>query len=130
MTPQESIVALCICREPNCQIPYGLCHCRCGSETTIAKSNNIPRGIIKGLPRKFKKGHFSKIVPIIEEAVPFKIDGVYCRLIPLDKGLYTIVWESDYLWLMQWPWYASGAKPRGLFTLQETLASQKENIQS
>ena len=37
---------------------------------------------------------------------PFKIDGVYCRLIPLTQGQYTIVDASDYGWLMQWPWYA------------------------
>ena len=38
--------------------------------------------------------------------MPFKIDGVYCRLIPLTKSRYAIVWESDYEWLMRWKWYA------------------------
>jgi hypothetical protein len=41
-----------------------------------------------------------------DNAFPFKIDGVYCKLIPLTKGQYTIVWESDYVWLMKWKWYA------------------------
>lgn len=41
-----------------------------------------------------------------DDAQPFKLDGVYCKLIPLNKGLYAIVWESDYEWLMQWKWYA------------------------
>jgi hypothetical protein len=41
-----------------------------------------------------------------DKAAPFKIDGVYCKLIPLTKGQYAIVWESDYEWLMFWNWCA------------------------
>jgi hypothetical protein len=41
-----------------------------------------------------------------DDAEPFKLEGVYCKLIPLNKGLYSIVWASDYEWLMQWKWYA------------------------
>lgn len=36
----------------------------------------------------------------------FKIEGVYCRLIPLTRDLYTIIWESDYDWLMFFLWIA------------------------
>jgi len=36
----------------------------------------------------------------------FKIDGVYCRLIPLTKGMYSIVSEADFDWLNQWKWTA------------------------
>lgn len=50
------------------------------------------------------------IIPVIEDASPFKVQGVYCRLIPLSKGLHAIVNESDYRWLMQWKWYASWNK--------------------
>lgn len=41
-----------------------------------------------------------------DDATPFKIEGVYCKLIPLSQGQYAIVWESDYKWLMRWNWYA------------------------
>lgn len=37
----------------------------------------------------------------------FKIDGVYCRLIPLSRGLFATVDADDFEWLMQWPWWAS-----------------------
>jgi hypothetical protein len=36
----------------------------------------------------------------------FKIDDVYCRLIPLTQGQYTIVDAADYEWLTQWKWHA------------------------
>ncbi len=41
-----------------------------------------------------------------DDALPFKIEGVRCKLIPLTKGQYAIVWESDYKWLIQWNWCA------------------------
>ncbi len=41
-----------------------------------------------------------------DEAAYFKIDGVYCKLIPLTQGQYATVWESDYGWLMRWNWCA------------------------
>lgn len=37
----------------------------------------------------------------------FKIDGVYCKLIPSSRGLWSIVWESDYEWLSQRNWFAA-----------------------
>lgn len=60
---------------------------------------------------------------MVEKAVPFKIDGVYCRLIPLSRGLYAIVWESDYEWLMQWKWHAYfDKKGRCWYAARNTLA--------
>lgn len=37
---------------------------------------------------------------------PFKIDGVYCRLIPLSQGQHAIVDADDYEWVSQWGWWA------------------------
>lgn len=37
---------------------------------------------------------------------PFKIEGVYCCLIPLTKEQYAVVDAGDYGWLVQWKWYA------------------------
>jgi hypothetical protein len=91
-------------------VPYGFCHCGCGSLAPIAKKD-WPRFFhVKGEPTRYILGHVNRQRPVIEEASPFKIDGVYCRLIPLTRGLWAIVDASDYEWLMQWKWYAHYAK--------------------
>lgn len=43
-----------------------------------------------------------------DDAAPFKIEGVYCKLIPLTMEQYAVVWQSDYKWLMYWNWCARG----------------------
>jgi hypothetical protein len=40
------------------------------------------------------------------DAAPFKIEGVYCRLIQLNRGMYAIVDADDYERLAHWRWYA------------------------
>lgn len=45
--------------------------------------------------------------PPIMEAAPFKIDGVYCRFIPLSKGQIAIVDAADYSWLAQYNWHVA-----------------------
>lgn len=50
-----------------------------------------------------------------ENAVPFKIDGAYCRLIPLNRGLYAIVDATDYERLIPWRWYARKNKRGGYY---------------
>lgn len=35
-----------------------------------------------------------------------QVGGENCRLVPLTKGLYSIVGESDYDWLMSYNWYS------------------------
>lgn len=108
MTPQDPIVALCYCGDSTCKIPYGTCHCGCNENTTIIQETNSPQGRIKGFPALYRSGHNqSRLVhPVVEDAVPFKIEREYCRLIPLSRGLYAIIWACDYEWLMQWKWYA------------------------
>jgi hypothetical protein len=87
-------------------VPYGFCHCRCGGKTKIPNKTNRKYGWTKGVPRKYIMNHDKRKTPIVEDAIPFKIDGVYCRLIPLTQGFYAIVDAADYVWLMQWPWQA------------------------
>jgi hypothetical protein len=53
--------------------------------------------------------------PDFQDAVPFKIDGVYCRIIPLTQGQYAIVWASDFEWLRQWYWFAWWSKGSEMF---------------
>ena len=47
----------CICGKPECQIPYGLCHCGCGQKTNIATQNHTSQGLVKGTPHRYCKGH-------------------------------------------------------------------------
>lgn len=61
------------------------------------------------------KIHGNRIIPVIEYAAPFKIEGIYCRLVPLSQGQYCIVWESDYAWLMRWKWWAAWSKSSRCF---------------
>lgn len=41
-------------------VPYGHCHCGCGGETTISKTNDRRAGAVKGEPRLYIRGHFAK----------------------------------------------------------------------
>ena len=106
MTPHKRSLALCICGDSRCSIPYGECHCGCGEHTTISTYNHIAFGYVKGMPRKWVVGHQNRIHLPIEDAVPFKIHGFYCRVIPLTRGAIVIVLEEHYRWLMRWKWHA------------------------
>ena len=110
MTPLEAIVPTCIFCGTNCKVGYGNCHCECGEQTKICTMTSRKFGVKQGYPCRYVLGHQSKIRPIIVDALPFKIDGVYCRLIPLTRGLWTIVDEVDYIWLMRSKWFAKQDK--------------------
>lgn len=54
-----------------------------------------------------------------DDAVPFKIDGVYCKLIPLTQEKYSIVEVADYDHIMQWRWCArKHAKGCGFYAVR------------
>lgn len=104
----------CICGKEECLIPYGLCHCGCGGKTEIRPFRYTPAGCIRDFPSIYIKFHNRRSYRVdLSGSAPFKIDGVYCRLIPLTKGQYTIVWESDYEWLSQWVWNAMKSNSTG-----------------
>lgn len=69
--------------------------CACGCGNPVAFRSN-----------RFIHGHQAAKRPVRQNASPFKIEGVYCRLIPLTHGFYAIVDEADYDWLMYWHWAA------------------------
>jgi hypothetical protein len=48
---------LCICGDPACKIPYGICHCGCGKETPISTYSHRPLGYVIGMPRKVIPNH-------------------------------------------------------------------------
>lgn len=110
MTPQEITLSLCVCGKPDCFIEKGYCHCGCGELAPIADRNKASLPFRKGERKIYIHNHHSIKRPVIEDALPFKINGIYCRLIALTQGQYTIVYESDYRWLMQWKWQADWNK--------------------
>lgn len=57
---------LCICRNPDCPIPFGECHCGCKGMTSIAAHSYSSRGQVRGYPQKFIPGHNSclRVAPI------------------------------------------------------------------
>jgi hypothetical protein len=61
----------------------------------------------------------------LEEATPFRIDGVYCRLIPLTKGFHAIVDASDYEALMQRRWQTKSTK-WGFYVIRNTGKKKKK----
>lgn len=105
----------CICGNFDCAIPYGECHCGCGGKTTFPRDNDIKNRRFFGVPVQFISGHRNRIRPVIENAAPFKIDGVYCRLIPLTRGLYAIVDEVLYAKLSEVKYNAQKTRYPGKF---------------
>ena len=95
-------------------IPFGFCHCGCGQKTKIARGTN-EHGHVKGQPLRFLMNHCKRKKGTYEDAQPFKIDGIYCRLIPLSRDLWAIVDEADYVWLSQYKWFALFAKHTGAY---------------
>lgn len=114
MTPTPIIVTSCICGDPACTIPRGKCHCRC--------DRNVRTG------RRYVRGHQAAMRPIREDAVPFKIEGVYCRLIPLRRGFYAIVDATDYDWLIYWGWQAYKYKQTWYALRREWINGKKFTI--
>lgn len=88
------------------EIPYGYCHCGCGRSTKLSPVTNTHYGHIKDQPFRFLKGHHVIKKLELVKALPFKINGVYCRIISLTQKQYAIVWEEDYYRFASVPWHA------------------------
>ena len=107
MTLTRPILSSCSCPNRLCRIPFGLCHCGCGAQTSIAKVTSYKRGQVVGYPVRFVRGHAS-----VEERfstagiAAFRLHGVYCRLIPLTKGMFAIINAENYEEYCQWHWFA------------------------
>lgn len=112
-------------------IAYGYCHCGCGYKTNIHTYNHSERKTIAGTPRKYINGHKKKGsgMGLYVDAVPFKIDGVYCRLIPVGKEFYAIVDESDYRWLVRWRWISARSTKNIVYACRSRMVKGKiENM--
>ena len=55
--PQEENIANCRYCGPICKIPFGLCHCGCGSKTKIATISSKKYNQERGQPQKYLYGH-------------------------------------------------------------------------
>ena len=107
-------------------IPLGLCQCGCGEETRIAPFTVRAIGWVGGLPIRFIRGHANRQPRIdFSDATPFKIDGVYCKLLSLTRGLFAIVDASDYEWLKQLFWYATWAEGVGYYAVRKAPTKKK-----
>jgi hypothetical protein len=99
---------ICICRKPDCNIPYGFCHCGCEAKTPICPMTKASMGHVRGMPFKYIRGHQKRQKRKDLRGVGhFKIDGVYCRLIALTQQQYAICEEVDYERLSKRMWQAS-----------------------
>lgn len=97
----------CVCGKGICEVPYGYCHCGCGKKTKIATRNDSAIGWKSGLPIKFLRGHSNRRQRVnFLDAKPFKINGVYCKLLSLTLGRFAIINASDYPALSQMSWFA------------------------
>lgn len=88
------------------EVPFGYCQCGCGEKTNIITMTATRKGYIAGLPYPYLVNHRKRMRGEFIDAKPFKIDGVYCRLIPLTQGMYTIVNASRYEELSKHKWHA------------------------
>lgn len=104
---------LCICRSADCLIPWGTCHCGCGGQTKIADKSDAAYLAVRGEPLRFIPGHQGVRHPEKYTIGRFKIDGVYCHLVPLSQGLWAIVDESDYERVMEHKWSAKRSEETG-----------------
>jgi hypothetical protein len=88
-------------------IPVGYCQCGCGGKTSLAQRTVAKFGHIKGQPVRYICGHHRVHQRVdFRDAPPFKIDGIYCKLIQLTRGLYAIVDAADHVKLSRHRWCA------------------------
>jgi hypothetical protein len=102
-TPSKPSVP-CVCGDPQCLIPFGLCHCGCRQKTTIPKITNNAFNRIIGRPMKFVRNHH-RVQPR-SEALNVVIEGRPCVLIPLTQDKVAIVDQGDYERLKDLRWFA------------------------
>lgn len=128
MTPSDPILPSCVCGDPNCQIPFGLCHCGCGKETNRAEKAYKKLNLKRGQPFQYVFGHQTKRLCVPEEATPFKLRGVYCRFIRLSRDLVAIVNADQYPELVTKPWYAAwSANTKSYYAVRHTERDKDGN---
>lgn len=101
----------CICGDASCVIQYGECHCGCRGKTNLAPQTLRWKRWIRGEPKLYIAGHncrgkkyAAKGQNEIEREV---IDSIPCIRMKLSRGLWTVLWESDYPLVKDMRWWAS-----------------------
>lgn len=64
----------------------------------------------------------------LETAVPFKIEGIYCRFIRLTQGFIAIVDAADYEWLAVYKWQAKWDKKKQGFYAARWQKNNKPRV--
>jgi Hypothetical methyltransferase len=88
----------------NTAVPYGYCWCGCGERTNVSTSNNYQTGVITREPRRYVRGHASRIGSVEDYS------GNTCAFKGCDKPKYTgkdrgrIVRRSRYCGVHEAQW--------------------------
>lgn len=61
-----------------------------------------------------------------DDAAPFKIDGICCKLIPISRGLFTIVELADYKALRKFKWFAHSSRGMNRFYVVRNTSRKSE----
>ena len=119
MTPPQASVPQCICGDPECDIPYGYCHCRCGQRTSIAKRTYSKAKIFREKPYRFADGHGAR-KPRRYTDLP---DATQLwREIPLTQGQVALISSHRYEEYMKWAWAATWKKgTRSFYAVRHAL---------
>ncbi len=118
MTPRKRRLARplgCVCGNQSCQILFGFCHCECGRRTTLSCYQQPKDHLFRGLPNMFCYGHKRASRRHPESIGPFKIDGVYCCLLPLNSGQWAVIDAEDFGRISGFTWRAVWKKKCNTF---------------
>lgn len=68
------------------KIPYGYCHCGCGQKTAIPRWDNPRYGYVKGVPKRYRRGHHYRKYALAENPNSSGLCQCGCgQLAPVSK---------------------------------------------
>lgn len=98
---------MCVCLNPLCEVPRGLCHCGCKKETPLAPQSSRKWGTFIGEPIKYIKGHNATTARAdVSQEEAFLVGEDVCRHIPLTRGQFATVIAYQFEEYMRWNWHA------------------------
>lgn len=109
MTPSNKRIS-CSCKNRDCTVPFGLCHCGCGEETNLTILFHPGKGVIKVTPSRFSPRHqFPGRKPPIPKKrpgilVPYSLDGKPCFALPLTDGQFAVIDIEDGALIGRYRW--------------------------
>lgn len=129
----------CVCGDPNCQVPYGKCHCGCGLDCPPARQSDRSRNWVRGLPIQYVIGGHNargqKHTTKQRDAPRFEVyEGTPCVWIQRANGTWTLVDENCYHLVNDRPWYSNKGyshweSPDGsVVTMQDVILPTPEGM--